>query len=136
MAAMSLEAHLGTADPGRRADLERLHEIIREAAPDLEVEITPTTVGYGPFHYRYATGREGDSHLLSVANRKRYISLYVNCASEGEYLAERFAARLPKANVGRSCIRFAHLDELDRGVLEELVRTAAEQGPPSSIEAG
>ncbi|CAA9492571.1 MAG: hypothetical protein AVDCRST_MAG38-2666, partial [uncultured Solirubrobacteraceae bacterium] len=87
MPAISPEEHFATAAPARRADLERLHGMIREAAPELEAEVTPTMLGYGPYHYRYASGREGDSHLLSIANRKQYISLYVTSASEGRYLA-------------------------------------------------
>ena len=135
MPAISLDEHFATAAPPRRADLERLHGMIREAAPELEVEVTPTMLGYGPYHYRYASGREGDSHLLSIANRKQYISLYVNCASEGRYLAESFAGRLPKADVGRSCIRFKRLADVDAEVLRELVRTAARQGPPAAADA-
>jgi hypothetical protein len=135
MTAVSLDEYLAQAAPGRRDDLERLHRLIRAEAPELDLEVTPGLLGYGPFHYRYASGREGDSHLISLADRKRYISLYVNCATDGGYLAEQFAARLPKANVGRSCIRFRRLDDIDVDVLADLVRAAALEGPPASGDA-
>ena len=131
MSAMSLEEHLDQVAPERRVDIERLHRLIRETAPELDFDVTGSMVGYGPYHYRYASGREGDSHLVSLASRKQYISLYVNCVHDGEYLAERFAARLPKANVGKSCVRFKRLDDLDVAVLAELVRAAADEGPPA-----
>ena len=91
--------------------------------------MTSSGVGFGPYHYRYASGREGDSHLISVVDRRQYISLYVNCVHEGAYLAERYADRLPNADVGRSCVRFKRLDDVDADVLRRLARDAAATGP-------
>ena len=125
----TLEEYLTTLDGARRADVGRLCALIAEAAPDLEVDVSASGVGFGPFHYRYASGREGDSHLLSVVNRKQYISLYVNCVHDGAYIAERYADRLPKADVGRSCVRFKRLDDLDLDVLRQLAGEAAATGP-------
>ena len=59
-------------------------------------------LGYGPFHYRYASGREGDASLIALASRKQYISLYVLCTTERGYLAEQYAERLPKAASARA----------------------------------
>ena len=95
-----------------------------------------TMLGYGPFHYRYASGREGDTTLLGLASQKRYISLYVLCANGGRYLAESYAERLPKASVGKSCVRFARLSDVDPAVLAELVTEAARLGPGDAAESG
>ena len=95
-----------------------------------------TMLGYGPFHYRYASGREGDTTLLGLASQKRYISLYVLCAKGGRYLAESYAERLPKASVGKSCVRFARLSDLDPAVLAELVTEAARLGPGDTADSG
>jgi hypothetical protein len=55
----------------------------------LPAEQTDGMTGYGPFHYRYASGREGDAHRIAVAARKTGISLYVLALTDGgEYLAE------------------------------------------------
>ncbi len=129
MSAMTVEGHLASVDSGHRDDVRRVHELIRDTAPELAVEVGEKMLGYGPFHYRYASGREGDSHLISLASRKQYISLYVNCVTAGTYLAEQFKERLPKANIGRSCVRFKRVDDLDADALRELVRTAADAGP-------
>jgi hypothetical protein len=86
-------------------------------------------IGYGPFHYRYATGREGDATLIALAAQKRYVSLYVLCSIDGGYLAERYADRLPKASIGKSCVRFTRLADVDEDVLRELVAEAARIGP-------
>jgi hypothetical protein len=116
----------------RRSDIATLDALIRRAAPDLERVANDRGLAYGPFHYRYATGREGEASLLGLASNKRYISLYVLCATEGRYLAETFADRLPKASIGKSCVRFPRLSAVDVAVLEELITRAAELGPGDS----
>jgi len=98
--------------------------------------VAGTMLGYGPFHYRYASGREGDTTLLGLASQKRYISLYVLCANGGRYLTESYAERLPKASVGKSCVRFARLSDIDPAVLAELVTEAARLGPGDAADSG
>jgi Domain of unknown function (DU1801) len=99
-------------------DIDRLDALIRETLPDLEAD----GLNYGPFHYRYPTGREGDAYRVSVAERKHGISLYLLAVDEnGRYLAESRADRFPKASIGKSCIRFKRLDDLDEGELRDLL---------------
>ena len=83
-------------------------------------------IGYGFMHYRYQSGREGDWFVVGLANQKQYVSLYLCAAIDGQYLAEANAARLGKVSVGRGCIRFKKLDDLDLNVVGELVRTTAD----------
>ena len=90
-------------------------------------------LGYGRFHYRYATGREGDASLIALSSRKSYISLYVLCADETGYLAEQYVERLPKASIGKSCVRFKRLADLDEGVLRELLADAGRIGFPAAV---
>ena len=102
-------------------DIERLDALIRETLPDLEAD----GHNYGPFHYRYASGREGDAYRVSIAERKHGISLYVLAVTEdGQYLAESRADRFPKASIGKSCVRFKRLDDLDEGELRDLLAEA------------
>ncbi len=73
------EAYIdGLAEP-RRSHIAQLDALIRETAPDLEPFMYGGMIGYGPFHYRYASGREGDTAKVSLASQKNYISLYVLC---------------------------------------------------------
>ena len=123
------------AEP-RRTDVAALDALIREHAPGLEPVVAGKMLGYGPFHYRYASGREGDTTLLGLASQKRYISLYVLCSNGGRYLAESYAERLPKASVGKSCVRFARLSDVDPAVLAELVTEAARLGPGDAADSG
>src|SRR5262249_46943065 len=116
-----VEDYIARLDEPRRTEIQRLHELIEAAAPGLQAEATERWIGYGPYHYRYASGREGDSHLISLASNKRYISLYVNCVADDAYIAERYRERLPKANIGKSCVRFNRTSDLDLDTLRELI---------------
>jgi hypothetical protein len=57
---------------------------------------------------------------LAIASNKQYISLYA-----GPIGLERFVSRLPKANLGRGCIRFKRLTDVDLSVIDEVIRASA-----------
>lgn len=112
------------AEP-RRRELTALHRLIRAQAPRLKPIGDKNGIGYGPFHYRYASGREGDTFWLGLSSRKRYISLYVMCVTVGEkYLAETYKPRLPKAKIGKCCVTFRKLADVDLAVIENLIQDA------------
>ena len=90
-------------------------------------------LGYGRFHYRYDSGREGDASLVALSSRKQYISLYVTCADADGYVAERYADRLPKADIGKSCVRFKRTSDLDLDALRELLAEAGRIGGASAV---
>jgi hypothetical protein len=96
------------------------------AVPELDVSMWKKFIGYGSYHYRYASGREGDWFPIGLTNNKRYVSLYICAADDEGYLAETNAARLGKVDVGKSCVRFTKLDDLDLDVAGELCRRAAQ----------
>ena len=117
----------------RRSDLRTLHELIRTAVPQLRPTMEFGMPGYGKYHYRYASGREGDWILVGLASNKNYISLYVTATTDdGRYLAETFQPRLPKASIGKSCIRFKRVSDVDTGVLADLLQAAARQCPTAA----
>jgi hypothetical protein len=115
----------------RRAFVERADPVVRqfiEHAPKLEPVIIGGMLGYGPFHYRYASGREGDACKLSIASNASYISLYCNAADAQGYVAERYVDRLPGASIGKSCVRFKKLGDLDEKALVALIEEVAKMG--------
>ena len=83
-------------------------------------------IGYGSFHYRSKSGREGDWFPIGLANQKRYVSLYLCAADDDGYLAEANAERLGRVDVGKSCVRFKKLEDLNLDVVDELCRRATE----------
>jgi uncharacterized protein YdhG (YjbR/CyaY superfamily) len=129
------EAYIEALDEPRRSDVRRLHELIRAAAPELQPTTEFGMLGYGRYHYRYASGREGDATVVALASNKRYISLYVHSVLDGRYLAEAYAPQLPKASVGKSCIRVRRAADLDPAVLTELLRAAVAH-PPGELDSG
>jgi len=96
-------AFLKTVPEPQRAELLKLHALIRKTVPELAPSVTSGGIGYGPYHYRYATGREGDSFIVGLVPRKKSISLYVTGSANGRYLVEGYAARLGRADCGKTC---------------------------------
>jgi hypothetical protein len=78
-------------------------------------------IGYGHYHYKYASGREGDWMVIALASQKNYISVYA-CANDGEkYIPEQYKKQLPKASIGKSCIRFKKIEDIDLNILKEII---------------
>jgi hypothetical protein len=120
--------YIAAVDDKRRSDIAALDALIREHAPGLEPVIMEGMLGYGPFHYRYASGREGDACKLAIASNASYISLYCFASDEKGYVAERYVDRLGKANIGKSCVMFKKLANLDEGALVALIKETANMG--------
>lgn len=113
-------------DPKRKEEVIALDKLIRKTVPDLEPFIISGMIGYGKYHYKYASGREGDWATILLASQKNYIAVYI-CAAEGrEYLPETYKDKLPKADIGRSCIRIKKIDDIDLEILKEVVKKGAE----------
>jgi hypothetical protein len=124
------EEYIESLGEPRRSEVRQLDQLIRDAAPDLEPYLESGMLGYGRYHYRYASGREGDAARISVASRKGGISLYVNAVDGERYLAESYRDRLPRADIGKSCVRIKRLEDVDLDVLRELVREGATATTP------
>ncbi len=112
------------AEP-RRSDVRALHEAICKAIPQHKPEIIGGFLGYGKFRYKTASGCEGDTGVVAIGSQKQYISLYLGCGEDS--LAEKNKARLGKVSVGKCCIRFKKLADLDLKVAMELVKETAKQ---------
>jgi uncharacterized protein YdhG (YjbR/CyaY superfamily) len=117
----------------RRSEIKQLNELIKKTVPDLEPRIEYGMIGYGTFHYKYASGREGNASLIALASQKNYISVYVLAVKEGQYLAESYRDQLPKANIGKSCIRFKKIEDIDLDVLQEVIREAEKLGGAGAV---
>ena len=122
------EEYIAQVEEGRRADIQRLHDLIREVAPELEPTMEFGMLGYGKHTYRYASGRSGEWMKIGIANNKQHISLYCCAADDDGYVAEQYRERLPRANIGKSCVRFKRLSDLDEEALRDLVKACSEAG--------
>ena len=104
----------------RRTDIARIDARIQAVAPGLRRYVERGFLAYGQYHYVGASKREGDWPVLAIASNKAYISLYASPIG-----VEPWTDRLPKANLGRGCIRFRHTADLDLDVIDEVITAGA-----------
>ena len=115
----SVDAYLeGVSDLQRRADTRSVMAIMQEVTGEPPRLWGGSMIGFGTYHYRYETGREGDWFLTGVAPRKGALTVYI-MAGFDRY--EALMARLGKHSVGRSCLYIKRLSDVDLDVLRELI---------------
>ena len=109
--------------PTRRADAETLDRLFRRVTGFLPRMWGPTMIGYGQYHYRYDSGREGDFLATGFSPRRANLSIYIlpGYADIGPILS-----RLGKHRTCKSCLYVNKLADIDPVVLEELIRAGRE----------
>ena len=125
----SPDEYIAALEGKRRADVARLDELVRETAPELERYIQSGMLAYGTYPMKYANGKTADWCRIAIASNAQYISLYVSGSYDGISISEKYRNQLPKAKVGKCCIRFATLSQIDESVLREVIRSTAEWQP-------
>jgi Domain of unknown function (DU1801) len=131
---LSVQAYIAAIDDrARRQDCETLAKLMTEATKEPAKMWGSSIVGFGTYHYKYESGREGDSCLVGFSSRKGDISVYgLHAAVEAGHLL----TRLGKHKTGKGCVYIKSLAEVDLKVLETLVASAAadkkRQQPPSA----
>ncbi|MBV7408574.1 DUF1801 domain-containing protein [Maritimibacter sp. DP1N21-5] len=116
----SVDAFLDAVQPDRRQeDARRLDALFRKVTGWSPVLWGPSIVGYGSYHYRYGSGREGDFLATGFSPRKANLVLYIMPGYQdyGALLAD-----LGKHKLGKSCLYLNKLADVDQDVLARLVR--------------
>jgi len=80
-------------------------------------------IGFGTYHYKYASGREGDWFLTGFSPRKQNLTLYI-MAGFDEY--EALLGKLGKYKIGKSCLYINKIEDIDIEVLKKLVKQSAD----------
>ena len=115
---VSVDAFLdAVAHPVRRADGRALREMMERVTGEPAVMWGPSIVGFGKYHYRYDSGREGDMARVGFSPRSGNLVLYVGGFPEYEALL----AQLGKHKTSKACLYVNKLADIDLGVLEEIV---------------
>lgn len=125
--AKTIKEYLAALPPERREPVEFLHEFIQKISPKLKPHFAYNMLGYGSFKYKNYKKEIIDWPTVALASQKNYISLYVCALEGGEYLAEKYQADLGRVSVGRSCIRFKKLADLNLPTLKKVLKLAAKQ---------
>jgi hypothetical protein len=116
----------------RESILRELDKLIRKATPDMKPVLAGgmkgKMLGYGTIPYKSATSRGViDWPLVSLAAQKNYISLYICWVKDGKYIPEQYAPKLGKVSVGKSCIRFKKLEDLNLDTVKILLEEMNER---------
>ena len=120
---VSVDAFLdGVKHPVRRADGEAIREMMERITGEPAVMWGPSIVGFGAYHYRYASGHEGDMCRVGFSPRSANLVLYVGGFPE----YEEMLARLGKHKTSKACLYINKLADVDQAVLEEIVRRSFE----------
>ena len=135
---MTVDEFLASLPDDRRDTMTAVHRAIRKTVPKLAPFMTSgmgaaPIIGYGKYHYKSASGREGDWFVIGLAAAKNYYSLHICAADKDGYLAERNAAKLGKVKTGRSCINFKKLEDLKLDVAISIVKQAAKSGGLNAV---
>lgn len=105
-------------DERKRQDALVVLELMREVTGEEPKMWGPSIVGFGSYHYKYASGREGDAPNTGFSPRKQALTLYIMGGFE-RY--DELMAKLGKHTTGSSCLYVKRLSDIDQNVLRELV---------------
>lgn len=106
-------------NPKRKADAKTLKALFDKVTGWKAKMWGPSIVGYGQYHYKYESGREGDFMVTGFSPRKQSLSVYV---MSGFLERDDLLAKLGKHKTGRSCLYINKLEDVDMKVLENLIR--------------
>jgi hypothetical protein len=115
---LSVAAFIGALpDPIKRADAKALVKLMQSAASEKPKMWGPSIIGFGSYHYRYESGREGDMPLIGFSPRKAATVLY-NLLGSSDSAA--LLAKLGKHTTGKGCLYIKMLSDVDQQVLQAL----------------
>lgn len=107
----------------KREDGYTILRLMQEITGEAPVMWGPSIVGFGKYHYKYESGREGDAPLTGFSPRAQSLTLYIMAGFEGE---DVLLSKLGKHKTGKSCLYVNKLADVDMDVLRELVRRSYE----------
>lgn len=109
----------------RREAMNFLHKFIQKTAPTLKPNFLYNMPGYGSFKYKNYKKEILNWPTVALASQKNYISVYICAVENGQYLAEKHKNDLGKVSVGKSCIRFKKIEDVNIETLGKIIKLAA-----------
>jgi len=118
--AKDVDAFLNTIENAtRKADAKTLFDIFQNVTGQPAKFWPPSIIGFGEYHYKYESGREGDSPNVAFSPRKANLVMYV-MGSVGD--DHPLMTKLGKHRTGKACLYVNKLADIDLSVLEEIIR--------------
>jgi len=106
-------------DEKKREDSFKVLELMKKITKEDPIMWGPSIVGFGKYHYKYASGREGDWFLTGFSPRKQNLTLYI---MSGFKRYNELMKKLGKHKTGSSCLYINKLEDIDMKVLKELIK--------------
>ena len=114
----SVEKFLNTVtDPDKREDCFEIMKLMQEVTQEEPKMWGDSIVGFGDYHYKYKSGREGDWFLIGFSPRKRNLTLYI---MSGFTRYEEILGKLGKHKTGKSCLYINKLSDVNKEILAQL----------------
>ena len=107
----------------RKKDSFKMLKIIKEITKLDPVMWGTSIVGFGSYHYKYTSGREGDMPLVGFSPRKQNLTLYI---MDGFEKKDELLSKLGKHKLGKSCLYINKLQDVDITVLKEIINKSLE----------
>lgn len=129
----SVEEFLNTVeDEGKRKDSFAILDLMKQ-----ETQLEPklwggSMIGFGSYHYKYASGHEGDSFLIGFSPRKGNLALYGLNGFDG---AEELRQKLGKHKMGKGCLYINRLSDVDLSTLREMVGRSLEHANKTKTDS-
>lgn len=122
--ATSVEEYLLMVPDDRKKDIYFLHDFIQKSVPKLKPYYASNMIGYGSFYYLDSKKQKKDWPIISLANQKNYITIYVCAIIEDKAGAAGYKKDLGKLTKGLSCIRFKNIEEIKLETLKTVLKLA------------
>jgi hypothetical protein len=113
----------GITDNKKRQDCFRILDLMKQVTQTEPKMWGSSIIGFGNYHYMYASGREGDYFLTGFSPRKQNLTLYI-MAGFDQY--DELMKKLGKYKTGKSCLYIKKLEDIDLSTLRELVKQSVE----------
>ena len=112
------------SDEERRADCFAVAKIMEEITGEKPKMWGPSIIGFGSYHYKYASGREGDWPIAGFSPRKKDLTVYLMVGFErnGELME-----KLGKHTTGKSCLYLKRLSDIHVPTLKKLIKTSVKE---------
>lgn len=111
-------------DEERRADCVAVAKIMEEVTGEKPKMWGPSIVGFGTYHYKYASGREGDWMVTGFSPRKKDLTLYIMMGFDKH---PELMEQLGKHSTGKSCLYIKRLSDIHIPTLKKLIRGSVKE---------
>lgn len=125
VAAKTVEEYIAAAPPHQKDAIIFLHKFIQKEAPGLKPHFANNMLGYGSFEYKNYKKEVLLWPVVALAYQKHYISVYVCCVVDGEYVAEKHKNELGTVKVGKSCINIKDIKDVNLETLKTVIKVAS-----------